>query len=81
MIRGQRAFPMSNKPKHDLDPFAADPLPCPYAAEGKCPLVKEDPRGMGHLSMITLGQYAECPGHNAFDMWGGPHFGGLPKSH
>ncbi len=70
---------MDGKPKNDLDPFASDPPPYPYAAKGKCPILKERFRGLGHLSMITLGQCAECPGCNEFDVWGSPHFEGLPK--
>ena len=46
---------MFDKLPSSVDPFASNPPPCPYAAEGKCPLVKEDSRGLGHMSMITLG--------------------------
>jgi hypothetical protein len=70
--------PRSNR---DVDPFASNTPPCPYAAEGNCPLIKdhEHPRGAGHMSMITLGQCGECPGHSEFDMWGGPHFEGSSR--
>ncbi len=69
---------MTDEPRNDLDPFAVDPPPCTYAAEGKCPLVKEDARGPGHISLITLGSCAECPGHGEFDLFGGPHFPANP---
>jgi hypothetical protein len=67
---------MFDKPPSNVDPFASNPPPCPYAAEGNCPLVKENSRGPGHMSMITLGRCGECPGHNEFDTWGDVHFEG-----
>ena len=67
---------MFEKVATSVDPFSSNPPPCPHAAEGNCPLVKEDPRGLGHMSMITLGQCGECPGFNEFDKWGDHHFGG-----
>jgi hypothetical protein len=57
-----------------VDPFAPNPPPCPYAAESDCPLAKEGSRGLGHLSMTTLGECGECPGHNEFDKWGATYF-------
>jgi hypothetical protein len=71
---------MNRERKGEVDPFTLDPPPCPYAAEGKCPLAKEAARGLGHISLINLGDCGECPGHNAFDLWGGPYFAGRPVS-
>jgi hypothetical protein len=63
-----------------FDLFSSDAPPCPYATEEKCPLAHEAARGIGHLSLITLGTCAECPGHDEQYLFGGPHAGGRPHS-